>query len=62
LDFHSLRVTYINPVIESGGVSVKEAQELARHATPESTLNVYGRTREERLSQAVEKIAQVLLP
>jgi integrase len=61
LDFHSLRVTYINLVIESGGVSVKEAQELARHATPELTMNVYGRTREERLSQAVEKIAQALL-
>jgi hypothetical protein len=47
-------------VIESGGVSVKEAQERAQHTTPELTINVYGRTWEERLSQVVEKIAQAL--
>jgi hypothetical protein len=35
-------VAYINFVIESG-VSIKEAQALARHATPQLTLNVYGR-------------------
>jgi hypothetical protein len=50
-----------NFVIESG-VSVKEAQALARHATPELTMNVYGRVREERLSEAVEKVARTLLP
>jgi hypothetical protein len=53
-------VAYINFVIESG-VSVKEAQALARHATPELTMNVYGRVREERLSEAVEKVAKTLL-
>jgi integrase len=46
LDFHACRVAYINLVIESG-VNVKEAQSLARHATPELTMNVYGRVREE---------------
>jgi hypothetical protein len=61
LDFHGYRVAYINFVIESG-VSVKEAQVLARHATPELTMNVYGRVREERLSEAVEKVAKTLLP
>ena len=61
LDFHACRVAYINFVIESG-VTVKEAQVLARHATPEMTLNVYGRTQEERLSQAVEKVAENLTP
>ena len=60
LDFHACRVAYINLVIESG-VSVKEAQTLARHATPQLTMNVYGRVREERLAQAVEKMAQSLL-
>jgi integrase len=57
LDFHALRVTYINLVIESG-VTIKEAQALARHTTPQMTMNIYGRTREERLIGAVEKIAQ----
>ena len=61
VDFNASRVAYINFVIERG-VSVKEAQTLARHATPELTMNVYGRTREERLSQAVDKVAQVLTP
>jgi len=52
--------TYSNFVIESG-VSVKEAQVLARHATPQLTMDVYGRVREERLSEAVEKVAKTLL-
>jgi integrase len=61
LDFHAVRLAYINLVIE-GGVSVKEAQALARHATPELTMNVYGRTRDERLWNAVEQVAQTVLP
>ncbi len=52
---------YINFVLESG-VSVKEAQELARHSTPELTFNVYGRTRKERLSETAEKVAANILP
>jgi len=61
LDFHACRLAYINFVIESG-VSVKEVQALARHSTPDLTLNVYGRAREERLSQVVEEVAIALLP
>ena len=61
LDFHACRVAYINLVIESG-VNLKEAQALARHATPELTMNVYGRVREARLAQAVEKVALTLVP
>jgi integrase len=57
IDFHALRVTYINMVIASD-VTVKEAQTLARHTTPHMTMNVYGRTREDRLAEIVEKIAQ----
>ena len=56
IDFHACRLAYINFVLEAG-VSVKEAQTLARHATPEMTLNVYGRTREDRLADAVERVA-----
>ena len=59
LDFHACRLAYINLVIESG-VTVKEAQELARHSTPELTMNVYGRVREDRLSQAVEWVSESL--
>jgi integrase len=39
-DFHSLRHSYITAVVKSG-CSVKVAQELARHADPKLTLNVY---------------------
>jgi|RhiMetdeSRZDD1v2_1073273.scaffolds.fasta_scaffold148596_5 integrase len=59
LDFHATRVTYINLVIEAGA-SVKEAQALARHATPALTLGVYGRTRESRLHEVVGRVAQTL--
>ena len=59
LDFHAVRLAYINLVIEAGA-TVKEAQTLARHATPQMTLGVYGRTREERLHQVVEHVATVL--
>ncbi len=58
LDFHACRLAYINLVLERGDVTVKEAQ--ARHATPELTMNVYGRTREERLTEAVDKVAEHL--
>ena len=59
LDFHAVRLAYINLVIESG-VTVKEAQALARHATPQLTMNVYGRAREERLWNAVEQVAHTI--
>jgi len=43
-------------------VSPKEAQDLARHSTPDFTFNVYGRSREGRLVEAVERVAQAVLP
>jgi len=46
-------------VIESGA-SVKETQALARHATPAMTMNVYGRTRNERLVQTVERVGEMV--
>ena len=61
IDFHACRLAYINFVLEAGA-SVKEAQTLARHSTPEMTLNVYGRVREERLADAVERVAADLQP
>ena len=61
LDFHAIRLAYINLVLESE-VSPKEAQALARHSTPDLTFNVYARTRAHRLSEAVEGIAEAILP
>ena len=60
VDFHACRVFYISLVVESG-VTVKEAQELARHASPDLTMNVYARTRPERISAAVERIGDALI-
>jgi integrase len=59
LAFHAVRLTYINFVIETGA-TVKEAQPLARHATPQMTMGVYGRTQDERLYQVVERVTAVL--
>jgi integrase/recombinase XerC len=60
LDFHALRVTYINLVIASGA-NPKEAQTLARHATAELTIGLYGRATDQRLAQAIDQIAQHVL-
>ena len=59
IDFHAVRLAYINLVIESG-VTVKEAQVLARHETTELTMNIYGRARKERLWTVVEQVAQAI--
>ena len=61
LDFHACRVAYINLVLESGLATPKEVQELARHSTLDLTMNVYGQTRDERLSATVEGIGDVVL-
>ena len=60
IDFHACRVAFINFAIQEAA-TVKEAQILARHATPEMTMNVYGRASEEGLSQAVENVGDRLL-
>ncbi len=60
IDFHALRNTFITMTIEAGA-SVKEAQTLARHASPDLTFNVYARAREERLSAVAEALAGPVL-
>ena len=60
LDFHASRVSYINILLDRG-VGVREAQALARHSTPEMTMNVYGRTRQEKLSEVVSEMAESVL-
>jgi len=61
VDFHALRVAFINFVIDSGA-SVREAQALARHSTPQLTMNTYARARDERLVEAVEKVGAAISP
>ena len=57
VDFHAARLAYINFVLESGA-TLKEAMQLARHSTPDLTLNTYGRTRPERLFALVEEVGK----
>ena len=56
VDFHACRVTYINLVLDHGA-TVKEAQALARHTTPDMTMTVYARTRQDHLAATVERVA-----
>ena len=62
IDFHASRTAYINLVLESQGITPKEAQELARHSTLELTMNVYGRVRQGRLAHIVEEVGEFLHP
>ncbi len=57
VDFHSFRSIFITRVIEAGA-NVKEAQALARHSTPELTMNTYAKTSHQRLSQLTEKLSR----
>ena len=61
VDFHSLRVTYTTLALDSGA-NAKEAQSLARHATPNLTMNIYARARDERLAEIAESIGQKVVP
>jgi integrase len=59
VDFHALRNAYTTMVIEAGA-NLKEAQTLARHATPQLTANVYARTRMGRLHDLAETVGKVV--
>jgi len=59
VDFHACRTAYVTLVLETGA-SVKEAQSLARHATPNLTMNTYGRSRKGRLSELAEAVGNRL--
>jgi integrase len=51
-DFHALRATFISAVVRSGA-TVKEAQALARHATPDLTFRVYAHVQRHDLSRVL---------
>jgi len=60
LDFHAARVTYITMLLESGA-DVKTCMTLARHSTPDLTINTYGRARQERLDGTAEAVEEMIL-
>lgn len=60
LCFHALRTSFITFTYEAGATH-KEAQELARHATPGLTANTYARTRNDRLIGITDRIAEKVL-
>lgn len=59
VDFHALRVAYTTLILEAGA-TVKEAQVLARHATPGLTMNIYGRARMDRLHELADRTGMVI--
>jgi integrase len=58
--FHALRTSFVTFSYEAGASDL-EAQRLARHSTPSLTANVYGRTRQPRLAEITERIADRVL-
>jgi integrase len=57
-DFHALRHTFISEVVRAGA-SVKEAQTLARHKTPELTFRVYAHARLHDLTRTLDAMPGV---
>ena len=62
VDFHAARTAYINLVFEDAELTLKDAQELARHSSADLTLEVYGRARDDRMVAAVERMAKRVIP
>ena len=57
-----MRVAYINLIREPGRADPKEAQELARHHSVDTTFNTYGRAREDPLRDVIEATASAITP
>jgi integrase len=60
VDFHALRNTYATLVFDAGG-TVKEAMSMVRHTTSNFTLNLYARTRDERLAHVAERVGDMVV-
>jgi len=60
LDFHAFRVATSTFAVENGA-NPKEAQTLMRHSTPQLTMNLYAKTRNNRLEGIVDRISSDLL-
>lgn len=61
IDFYAFRVAFISFVFEAGA-SMKEAQTLARHSNADLTINVYARTRKNRLIEVAETVGKNINP
>lgn len=59
IDFHALRATYITRLARSG-VSLVDAQKLARHSTPVLTANTYTRLRLDDSARAVARLPRLI--
>ena len=59
VDFHALRTTYLT-LLDMGGASAKETQDLARHSTPVVTFNAYVRAGADRKMKVVEALGALL--
>lgn len=59
LDFHGLRTSYINMLIDSGA-DVKTVQEMSRHDTVAVTFDIYGRTKRERMVKVADKVGDIV--
>ena len=57
VDFHACRVAYAT-LVDQAGATPKESQELARHSTPELTMERYIKARSERLRQVTEVVGE----
>lgn len=55
-DMHALRVFYITSLAEQPGMDLKTLMTLARHSTPQLSLNVYARAREANLRAATDQL------
>ncbi len=60
IDFHACHEAHITFVLEAGS-KVKKAQILARHTNPALTMNIYNRTRAERLTELSERVGRAVL-
>ena len=60
-DFHALRVYYVSLLVRSGR-SIKEVQQLARHAKPETTMRHYAKVSAHDLHGAVESLGVIMQP
>jgi hypothetical protein len=54
-DFHALRVTFVT-LLAAEGVPVRTLQSLARHSTPELTMNAYARTLHGSEADAINRL------
>ncbi len=61
-DMHALRVFYVTELANQPGMDLKTLMTLARHSTPQLSLNVYARAREDNLRAATDQLKPLDAP